>query len=156
MLIWKDSKFVPMRAVRGRCGKTQVKSWVPVKSLIVIFTFAGRRWDATSLIPSTQPLSKPAICFDWHSFVPERRQSADSWWCKRRARNTFLSAAEEETILHGCLQKRLGNSKLIWFIESDCVYMTLTLRLRCCGWFLQGRSPTRGRFFFLKSAVWMT
>lgn len=80
-----------------------------LKTFTVILTFTGRRWDATSLILSTQPLSKAAICFDWHSFVREERQCADSRWCKRRARNTFLSAVEEQIIFHCILQKRLRN-----------------------------------------------
>lgn len=80
-----------------------------LESFIATFSFTGRRWDATSLILSTQRLSKPAICFDWHSFVREERQRADSRWCKRRARNTFLSVAEEQIIFPCILQKRLRN-----------------------------------------------
>lgn len=123
-------KFQPAHVASARAvacgdeGKTQFKS--SYKTFIVIFTLTGRRWDATSLIPSTQPLSKAAICFDWHSFVREERQCADSWWCKRRARKAFLSAAEEQIIFHCILQK--GVRKL----RSGLLIILYDFHLICC------------------------
>lgn len=87
---------------------------------------------------STQPLSKPAICFDWHSFVREERRRADSWWCKRRARKAFLPAAEEQIISHCNLQERLSNWEewLIPFIDSDA-------------------SRQRGDYHFIAGPLWL-